>query len=448
MEEIIRQDHNVITYTDYAVYKHDLDTELQKSAEQFVRIGYLLKVAQDTGILAGSGYSNVNEFAMKEYGLDKTQVSRFIRINDRFSKDGYSMELKEEYQRFGYAKLALMLTLPDEINEILTPEMSKAEISAVKEEVEEEQKISDIEVMIEQEPETTRSAETTFEKALLNIFHDEPQLFTDVIDGMSGGQDIFEIMAPADIKVYMTRIPGIGKLAMSVNSSKKMIELVNMRSMEKEQITEEEIIAAIRDISGGSEDTTQAWEEIYHEKFPKTEKAKVAPVQRKESHVNLPKEKPKKQEKIQTLHDIDPDMPEPSPIETAEQSEERVASTDETLEAGEQQLPGQDSIENHPEYMPDEPEKEENVPEIKENISEIEENEPKGTENGMIDSKDIKDEYELQVSNYLNKLLKIWNSNALQKIDEMRWVVEKLDGILMNIKAKEIEDHMDELEEE
>lgn len=433
MEEIIRQDHNVITYTDYAVYKHDLDAELQKSAEQFVRIGYLLKVAQDTGILAGSGYSNVNEFAMKEYGLDKTQVSRFIRINDRFSKDGYSMELKEEYQRFGYAKLALMLTLPDEINEILTPEMSKAEISAVKEEVEEEQKISDIEVMIEQEPETTRSAETTFEKALLNIFHDEPQLFTDVIDGMNGGQDIFEIMAPADIKVYMTRIPGIGKLAMSVNSSKKMIELVNMRSMEKEQITEE-IIAAIRDISGGSEDTTQAWEEIYHEKFPKTEKAKVAPVQRKESHVNLPKEKPKKQEKIQTLHDIDPDMPEPSPIETAEQSEERVASTGETLEAGEQQLPGQDNIMNHPEYLPD--------------ATEIEENEPKGTENGMIDSKDIKDEYELQVSNYLNKLLKIWNSNALQKIDEMRWVVEKLDGILMNIKAKEIEDHMDELEEE
>lgn len=98
--------------------------------------------------------------------------------------------------------------------------------------------------------------------------------------------------------------------------------------------------------------------------------------------------------------------------------------------------------------MPDEPEKEESAPEIKKNISEIEENEPKGTENGMIDSKDIKDEYELQVSNYLNKLLKIWNSNALQKIDEMRWVVEKLDGILMNIKAKEIEDHMDELEEE
>ena len=56
MEEIMTQDHNVITYTDYATYKHDLDTELQGAVEKFVRIGYLLKVAQDTGILAGSGY--------------------------------------------------------------------------------------------------------------------------------------------------------------------------------------------------------------------------------------------------------------------------------------------------------------------------------------------------------------------------------------------------------
>lgn len=437
MEEIIRQDHNVITYTDYAVYKHDLDTELQKSAEQFVRIGYLLKVAQDTGILAGSGYSNVNEFAMNEYGLDKTQVSRFIRINDRFSRDGYSMELKEEYQRFGYAKLALMLTLPDEINEILTPEMSKAEISAVKEEVEEEQKISDIEVMIEQEPETTRSAETTFEKTLLNIFHDEPQLFADVIDGMNGGQDIFEIMAPADIKVYMTRIPGIGKLAMSVNSSKKMIELVNMRSMEKEQITEEEIIAAIRDISGGSEDTTQAWEEIYHEKFPKTEKAKVAPVQRKGSHVQPSKKKPEPaKETPKTLHDIEPDIPEPSPIEPEEQPED--IKTDEPEAAGEQQLPGQDSIENHPEYMPDKPEKEEKEPEITENEPKSTGNITENAENSTTDNKNINGGYKSAITNNLNTLQNLWNSGDPHRIEKMISILDDLHWRLR--KVEEIED--------
>jgi hypothetical protein len=258
---------------------------------------------------------------------------------------------------------------------------------------------------------------------------------------MSGGQDIFEIMAPADTKVYMTRIPGIGKLAMSVNSSKKMIELVNMRSMEKEQITEEEIIAAIRDISGGSEDTTQAWEEIYHEKFPKTEKAKVAPVQRKESHVNLPKEKPKKQEKIQTLHDIDPDMPEPSPIETAEQSEERVASTGETLEAGEQQLPGQDSIENHPEYMPDEPEKEESAPEIKENISEIEENAP---DTGIIDNKNINRGYKSAVTNNLNALQSLWNSGDPHRIKKMISILDDLHWRLRKIEELEESENEEE----
>ena len=443
MEEIMTQDHDIITYTDYATYKHDLDAELQGAVERFVRIGYLLKVAQDTGILAGSGYSNVNEFAMKEYGLDKTQVSRFIRINDRFSKDGYSMELKEEYQKFGYAKLSLMLTLPDEINEILTPEMSKTEIGIVKEEYEEEQKISDIEVMIEQEPETTKTVETTFEKALLNIFHDEPQLFKDVINALKNGQDVLEIMAPADMKVYMTRIPGIGKLAVSVNNLKKMIEIVNTRSMEKEQILQEEVARTIRNMTG-SFGVKSAWENMFHENFPETEKSKVAPVQRKESHVQQSKKKPELEpvkETPKTLHDIDPDMPEPSPIETAEQSEERVASTDETLEAGEQQLPGQDSIENHPEYMPDEPEKEESAPEIKENISEIEENAP---DTGIIDNKNINRGYKSAVTNNLNALQSLWNSGDLHRIEKMISILDDLHWRLRKIEELEESENEEE----
>ncbi|MFQ8778308.1 MAG: hypothetical protein ACLR78_13905 [Roseburia sp.] len=102
MEELMEQRHDgsdVITYTDYTVYKQDLRSDLQRAAESFVRIGYMLKVARDTRILEGSGYASVNEFALKEFGLEKTQVSRFININDRFAKDGYSLELREEYER-------------------------------------------------------------------------------------------------------------------------------------------------------------------------------------------------------------------------------------------------------------------------------------------------------------------------------------------------------------
>ena len=104
-------------YQTYEQYKEELDRELSKTAEGFVKIGYLLKVARDTDILHESGYATVTEFAQAEYGIDKTQVSRFIHINDRFSEGGYSDHLMQQYQGFGYAKLTLMLQLPDAVNE-------------------------------------------------------------------------------------------------------------------------------------------------------------------------------------------------------------------------------------------------------------------------------------------------------------------------------------------
>ena len=73
----------------YAEYKRAFDEEMLKSAEGFVRIGYLLRRARDTQVLWDSGYANVFEFAQAEYGLDKSQVSRFININIRFSEGGY-----------------------------------------------------------------------------------------------------------------------------------------------------------------------------------------------------------------------------------------------------------------------------------------------------------------------------------------------------------------------
>ena len=148
----------VIGYRSYQEYKQELDTELKKTAEGFVRIGYLLKVARDTSILAESQYDNVVDFARAEYGLDKTQVSRFMNINDKFSEGGYAPELKAEYQGFGYAKLSIMLLLPEDVNNVLTPDYSKAEIQQIKDEVDEEKKTTDIEVMLEEKDSVQQSS--------------------------------------------------------------------------------------------------------------------------------------------------------------------------------------------------------------------------------------------------------------------------------------------------
>lgn len=94
----------LINYNGYEEFKQAVNRVLNRTVEDFVLTGYLLKQARDTDILRGSGYNNVNEFAWGEYKLDASQVSRYIKINDKFSEGGYSPKLQEQYQGFGYGK--------------------------------------------------------------------------------------------------------------------------------------------------------------------------------------------------------------------------------------------------------------------------------------------------------------------------------------------------------
>lgn len=140
MGEIIEMGKKSVGYSNYADFKEALDNVVEKVEEGFVQIGYHLKVARDTDILQESGYANVNEFAEAEYGLDKTSVSRFIAINDNFAENGYSPVLQEKYRGFGRAKLSIMLMLPENINEELSSQYSKAEINEIKREIDEEKR--------------------------------------------------------------------------------------------------------------------------------------------------------------------------------------------------------------------------------------------------------------------------------------------------------------------
>lgn len=214
--------------------KQNLGAELNKSAISFVRIGYLLKTARDTDILKDTSYADVNDFASAEFGLDKSQVSRFIRINDRFSINGYSEHLKVEYNGYGSAKLSLMLTLPDEINEELSPEMSKSDIQAIKEDYDEEQKITDLEVMMEdKDPEEPDEFLEAVVKQLNNE-HDGPITFYHNSIQLAAKnnidielQDIKEAYIPDGDKTYNIRLAGQGRFMVSMKESG--ITITNMR---------------------------------------------------------------------------------------------------------------------------------------------------------------------------------------------------------------------------
>ena len=288
--------------TTYEDFKTELDTELSKSAEGFVRIGYLLKLARDTEVLAGR-YSSVTEFAQAEYGIDKTTVSRWMRINDKFSEGGYSDQLLEQYRGFGYAKLSLMLQIPDAINETLTPAYSKADIQQIKEDVDTEKQVSDIEVMIdEMEHPQTDDHLLAFLKAI-----DMPDKWDDE------NYTAIELLAPQGDGYVSARVLGVGKLGMTIMDGKDEVTLTNIRTGEYWKYPSAEVNSTFLEVvklyKKRSGNTSSAKNEQKKEKSAqkpskttqkavsrvrKTEKKAVAPVQ-PEKDIMTPPELPGEQ---------------------------------------------------------------------------------------------------------------------------------------------------------
>lgn len=267
----------------YSEFKEQLDTELKKSVESFVRIGYLLKIARDTEILYESGYPSVVEFAKAEYNLSKDQVSRFIAINDKYSIDGYSDKLQEKYEGYGVAKLAEMLTLPEAVVDMIEPEMTRAEIQKIKREVKEEQAISDIEVMLEKK-DTNLEDMNMIQKFMYQYFYENRLDFIEMAAVIQGELETTEqvektlqVLAPSGIATKKVRIAGIGKLFLSIKGKDNNLELVNVRTNETEHISWTSFLDDITELYGlgASKDD---WEMYYHEPFEE-KKPKVAPVQ-------------------------------------------------------------------------------------------------------------------------------------------------------------------------
>ena len=419
---------DVITYQKtYQEYKKELDGELQKTAEGFVKIGYLLKVARDTNVLAESGYKTVSEFAEAEYNLNKTQVSRFMSINDRFSEGGYSDKLMKEYQGFGYAKLTIMLQLPDSLNEELTPGYSKSEIQAIRDELAAEENVSDIERLIES-PNPNESnwetVDTSIEmlcKAILQLGEEEPNLYVDVCAAVSLNKPLIETMAPAGEKVYSIRVRGIGRLMLIISEMSEEVKLVNSRSGEKLNYTWDDVIAAWKYAGITEEDAAgeEMWEKRYERNFPNP----VAPVQQ-----DFKKQDSKKDNKKEKKKE--------SKVSKARKESNKAEKVDKQIV---EEMPGQTNIEDDfPQYMP-EPQKDVIDVELKEqeNVENTEaETVSEAISETTSDTANVERGYKAAVSNNLKTLNALWDGTNENKIDlmidtvkDLQWRLEQLRDI-------------------
>lgn len=268
----------------YVDFKASMDAVVERVEEGFVQIGYYLKIARDTQVLQESGYKSVTDFAAAEYGLDKSAVSRFIAINDRFAEDGYSDRLKDQYRGMGRAKLSVMLLLPEEITEELTPDYSKSDIQKIKDEVEEEKKVTDLEVMMEQQDFDAELLDNNLKRAMYQLGHDIPELHRKIWNvwqiwngwqqmkwpGLS--REIMDILAPAGEGMHSVRVAGIGRLMITLHGADQDIALINVRSGEKEKYSWDDMIEAIGLLMEG-DTPEESWAKTYGEN------SSVAPVQ-------------------------------------------------------------------------------------------------------------------------------------------------------------------------
>lgn len=125
-------DYVQMTLDDWMNMKESLKKDLIGVQESFVRIGYKLRKIADEKLYEKDGYKSIADFAKAEYGLTASTVSRFIKINERYSVEGYSDRLQPEFANFGSSKLSEMLTLPDNDIELITQNTTRETIRELK----------------------------------------------------------------------------------------------------------------------------------------------------------------------------------------------------------------------------------------------------------------------------------------------------------------------------
>lgn len=384
------EEYTQITLNEWTEWKEDIRRKLQETAQNFVYIGYRLRQIRDSGML--DGCSDIFEFAYREYGLGKSTVSRFIAINEKFSEGGYSLEMRSEYRAIGSSKLSEMLTLTEAECRLITEKTTVKEIRELKKFTRQQ----------DQEPEQGGPAAernyTPMQKCIIDMFSDA-----------RGQQDlagIMELLQDAELDTmqkaaglinpaeYRTHKKGI--VFLFLYDWKTGIKYKLMTRPEPECMTWVEFLAELNSIYGEcyQENGSKVWEKFYQQKDEKTQEnqgleAPVATSQQDEKgeENEAPvegngrvdtgvqnQEEPGSSDDAGIQPALDggkrergllPDKEregEPGGAEGAGQKNSDLEWKEEQKQEAENnaepQIPGRDSILNHPEYLPPEMRKE------------------------------------------------------------------------------------------
>ena len=124
--------YSQMTLDQWLSMKERLQKEIMGVKTGFVRIGFLLRKMEEGRGYELEGYKSLADYAKQELGLEATAVSRFKKINEQFSVDGYSEMIDPKYADYKQSSLSEMLTLSIEDRQMVTPETPRADIRELK----------------------------------------------------------------------------------------------------------------------------------------------------------------------------------------------------------------------------------------------------------------------------------------------------------------------------
>ena len=371
-----------LTLDDYIQCKTEIKENLTGIVKGFVKIGWQLTRISASKAYTMDGYNSITEFAKAEYGMNPDGVSRFMKVYERYSIPGDTPELQEQYKDFKFAQLSEMLQLPIEDQQMITADTKRDDIRELKK-FNKENEHNPEQLFAWKNGRGNKIYDTIFE-----FFKSSRELLNTLFgsDAYRAGslEQMVEIVNPSGSRSYRK-----GTVFLMMYGSEKGI-MVKQIPQGTENMTWSEFFNIVQDLFGEKAAGAQTWEAYFEPKNQKIAEPKKEPSHLEDSGADMeitlaqvPDENEGKSQEIAPA----PKTNTPEEVENPAPDVEKPENPVEIVE-NEEQIPGQDSILNHEEYMP-KPEAE-----SPEKIQESEHKEPvlETTENGEPEPAEPEDE--------------------------------------------------------
>lgn len=365
-----------LSMDDYIQSKNEIKQELGGIVKSFVRIGWQLTRIDKSGAYKHDGYNTISEFAKIEYGMNPSGVSRFMKVYEKYSVPGDTPELQEQYREFKFNNLVEMLQLPEEDQQIFHPEDKREDIRELKD-FNKENESNPMNLL---DWKSAQSTEDKLHATIQEFFREKTGILNTLYSSeayQSGNiKEMAQIINPGDSMSYRK-----GTVFLMFHQEDITVKIFNgeMRNISWDQFFTYtwEIFAeaaagakTYENYFGIPEETHDPTPKEIPKPTPKPvsnpipkhdvrPEPEIAPAQQPESVENVEKTVDNHEESQKTTVPEKKDSASGKPkadfhSETPESQPETIEKSQETaLPESEPQIPDQDSIENHPEYMPE-----------------------------------------------------------------------------------------------